>query len=323
MNAVEQGRQVFELEAAELQAVAARLDQTFSSAVELLKDCVEKRAKIIVLGVGKSGHIGDKIAATLTSTGSPAVILNSLNALHGDLGLVKEDDVVLALSYSGETDELLGILPALMRFGVSVIALTGHPSSSLGRLSRLVLDCSVSREACPLNLAPTSSTTVMLAMGDALAMALLQARGFTKEEFARYHPGGRLGRELLMKAGDIMRSKEELAMVKPETPIAEVLSEMTRHRAGAAVVVGGDGTLAGIFTHGDFARLYQSEPRVGEQSVGEHMTRNPVTIEEGKLAVEVLHVLETHRIDELVVLDSSRHPVGMVDSQDITRLKLV
>lgn len=323
MNNVELGRQIIALEAGELQAVADRLDGSFAAAVDAMRTCVEGGGKIVVLGVGKSGHIGEKIAATLTSTGSPAVVLNSLNALHGDLGLVSDGDLILAISYSGETEEMVRIFPALLRFDVVVVALTGRPGSSLGRISEVVLDCSVKREACPLNLAPTSSTTVMLAMGDALAMVLLQARGFTKEDFAKYHPGGRLGRELLMKVGDVMRPAGELAVAGPGTPIREVLSAMTGKRAGAAVVVDDQQRLAGIFTHGDFVRLYQVEPEVGHRSVGEHMTREPVCIHVDKLAVEVLNMLERHRIDDLVVVDDQRHPVGMIDSQDLTRLKLI
>src|SRR5439155_15654165 len=195
------------------------------------------RGKIVVMGVGKSGHIGEKIAATLTSTGSPAVVLNSLNALHGDLGVVADGDVILALSYSGETDELVNIVPALARFDVKIIAITGNAKSFLAQNSHVVLDVSVEQEACPLNLAPTSSTTAMLVLGDALAMVLLEARGFTKEDFARFHPGGALGRALLLKVRDIMRGSEQMALVPPATLVREALHAMAKCRAGSAIVV--------------------------------------------------------------------------------------
>jgi arabinose-5-phosphate isomerase len=205
MDYLAKARRVFEIELAAAQRVAARLDDAFGRAVEWIRTSVEGRGKVVVLGVGKSGHIGEKIAATLTSTGSPAVVLNSLNALHGDLGVIGDGDVVLALSSSGETEEMLNIVPALRRFAVKIIALTGNPQSSLAQYSDLVLDVSVEQEACPLNLAPTSSTTALLVLGDALAMVLLEARGFTKEDFARFHPGGRLGRALLLKVRDRSR----------------------------------------------------------------------------------------------------------------------
>ena len=323
MDFLSRARKVFEIELAEAQAVAARLDAEFENAVRIIQAAVENRGKVVVLGVGKSGHVGEKIAATLTSTGSPAVILNSLNALHGDLGVVTDGDVILTLSYSGETDELLNILPALARFDVKVIALTGDLTSTLALAADCVLDVKISQEACPLNLAPTSSTTAMLILGDALAMVLLEARGFAKADFARFHPGGQLGRALLLKVHQIMRGEDKLARVSPDTPVVEVIKVMTTCRAGAAVVVQGDGTLAGIFTHGDFARHFPTEPNIGTRAVGDFMTSNPITISGNKLAAEVLHILQTHRIDDLVVLDDAGRPIGVVDSQDLSRLKIL
>jgi len=275
------------------------------------------------VGVGKSGHIGEKIAATLTSTGSPAVVLDSLNALHGDLGVVADGDVVLALSYSGETDELVNILPALSRFEVKIIAMTGSSKSFVAQNCHVHLDVGVEQEACPLNLAPTSSTTVMLALGDALAMVLLEARGFQKEDFARFHPAGMIGRSLLLRVHQIMRPREALALVASDTPVRTALKTMTDLRAGAAVVADAEGRLLGIFTHGDFVRHFQADPRVGERLVVDLMTLNPVTVQQDKLAVEVLNLLERHRIDDLVVVDEQQIPVGIVDSQDLTKLKLL
>lgn len=323
MDYLERARRVFEIELAEASATAARLDSQFILAVDLIRDALERRNKVVVLGVGKSGTIGEKIAATLTSTGSTAVVLNSLNALHGDLGIVADGDVVLALSYSGETQELLSVLPAVVRFGLPIIALTGDKNSTLAKAASAVLDVSVSQEACPLNLAPTSSTTSMLILGDALAMVLLESRGFRKEDFAKYHPGGSLGRSLLLRVNQIMRKIDELALISPAAPVVEAIQAMTKYRTGAAVVVNEDETLAGIFTHGDFARHFPGNPGIGSLPVGDFMSRNPITITGDRLAAEVLQVLEHHRIDDLVVLDEKRRPVGIVDSQDLTRLKIL
>ena len=323
MDYIEKAARVLDLEISELQRLRARLDENFTRAVDLIKATVEARGKVIVIGVGKSGHIGEKIAATLTSTGSPAVVLNSLNALHGDLGMVADGDVVLALSYSGETEELLRILPAIARFQVGVIALCGAAHSTLAQNCDVFLDVNVEQEACPLNLAPTSSTTVMLALGDALAMVLLEARGFQKEDFAKFHPGGMVGRSLLLRVHQVMRPRSALALVRPEANIRSVLEAMTAVRAGAAVVAGEDEQLLGIFTHGDFVRHFQTDPRVGERLVADLMTLNPVVVQQDKLAVEVLNLLERHRIDDLVVVDERGVPVGLVDSQDLTKLKLL
>ena len=323
MDYLERARRVFEIELAEASATAARLDSQFIIAVDLIRDALERRNKVVVLGVGKSGTIGEKIAATLTSTGSTAVVLNSLNALHGDLGIVADGDVVLALSYSGETQELLSVLPAVVRFGLPIIALTGDKNSTLAKAASAVLDVCVSQEACPLNLAPTSSTTAMLVLGDALAMVLLDSRGFRNEDFAKYHPGGSLGRSLLLRVSQIMRKIDELALISPAAPVVEAIQSMTKHRTGAAVVVNADETLAGIFTHGDFARHFPGNPGIGSLPVGDFMSRNPITISADRLAAEVLQVLEHHRIDDLVVLDEKRRPVGIVDSQDLSRLKIL
>src|SRR6266446_1448094 len=260
MDYLEKARRVFDVEILELQRLRQRLGDDFSRAVALIKDAVDARGKVVVVGVGKSGHIGSKIAATLTSTGSPAVVLDSANALHGDLGMVADGDVVLALSASGETDELLRVLPAIARFQVKIIALCGDAKSTLAQNAHVFLDVNVQQEACPLNLAPTSSTTAMLALGDALAMVLLEARGFNKEHFAKFHPGGKIGRSLLMRVHQVMRPRDAMAVVSSDAVIRDVLKAMTSVRTGAAVVADGDGRLVGIFTHGDFVRNFQSDP---------------------------------------------------------------
>ena len=251
------------------------------------------------------------------------MVLDSLNALHGDLGVVSDGDVILTLSYSGETEELLRILPALSRFDVRRIALTGNMSSTLALASDVVLDVSVTQEACPHNLAPTSSTTVMLALGDALAMVLLEERGFSREDFARFHPAGQLGRALLLRVRDIMRGGDEAAIVRGSTLVVDVLRELTAKRSGAALVVDKDGVLEGVFTHGDFAHRFPTDPAIGMRQVSEVMTANPITIDADKLAAEVLMVLEQHRIDDLVVTEAGGKPLGVVDSQDLSRLKLI
>ena len=323
MDYIEKAGRVLDIEIFELKRLRERLGENFSRAVELIKETVDARGKVVVMGVGKSGHIGAKIAATLTSTGSPAVVLDSSNALHGDLGVIADGDVVLALSASGETEELLRILPAIARFQVRIIAMCGDPKSVLAQNAHLFLDVNIEQEACPLNLAPTSSTTVMLALGDALAMVLLEARGFNKEDFAKFHPGGMIGRSMLTRVHQIMRPREAMAVVSTNASVRDVLKAMTSVRAGAAVVIGENEELLGIFTHGDFARHFQSDPRIGERLVADLMTLNPVTVHKDKLAVEVLNLLERHRIDDLVVIDDDNVPVGIVDSQDLTRLKLL
>jgi len=326
MDFVEKARRVFEIELSEVRRVADRLDTSFSRAVETLLQSIQAKGKIIVLGVGKSGHIGEKIAATLTSTGSPAVVLNSLNAMHGDLGVVADGDVVLALSSSGETEELLNILPALSRFDIKIIAITGNPASTLAQNAHVHLDASIEEEACPLGLAPTSSTTAALVLGDALAMVLLEARGFNKEDFARYHPGGRLGRTLLLRVTDIMRTGDRLALLPPTATVREALHKMAKSRTGSAILTRPDGSLAGVFTHGDFGRHFENVPDLLERPVGDFMTAQPVTVAADKLAVEVLRILEKHAIDDLVVIDHSGAcaiPVGLVDSQDLAKFRLV
>jgi arabinose-5-phosphate isomerase len=323
MDYLQKARRVLQIEVTELQRLADRLDERFEQAVRLLLETVQGSRKIIVIGVGKSGQIGEKIAATLTSTGSPALVLNHVNALHGDLGIVADGDVVIAASYSGETAELLNILPALKRFDVRIICMTGDPGSTLAKQSEIVLDCSVEKEACPLNLAPTSSTTVMLALGDALAMVLLEVRGFGEDDFLKFHPGGRLGRYLLQRVRDIMRGEARMAVVSPQTQVLAVLHSMNEHRAGVAVITDASGKLAGIFTHGDFVRAIERNPEMLSDSVDRHMVRHPITIQAHKLAVEVLNTLDQHRIDDLIVVNEKNEPVGIVDSQDLTKLKLL
>jgi len=315
------GKKVFELEVEALCAISSRLDEQFTNAVEALRIAIDTGHKIIIVGVGKSGLVGDKIAATLTSTGAPTIVLDSMNALHGDLGIVQDGDACIAMSFSGETKELLLLMPFLKRYDMAIISMTGKIQSSLAQLSDMVLDTAVEREACPLNLAPTSSSTAMLVMGDALAMALLESRGFTKDDFARSHPGGTLGRALLTRIRDIMRT--DFALLPDSSSIIDCLVAMTEARAGACVLVNQDATLSGIFTHGDFSRAYQKNSSCGLLPVSSVMSKAPIYVDADKLAVVAVKALRDKRIDDLVVLNAEKNPVGLIDTQDLIRLKLI
>lgn len=323
MNYPDHARRVIRLEIEELERLHARIGDSFSLTIERLLSCFANRGKLIVCGVGKSGNIGRKLTATLNSTGATSVCLDVGDALHGDLGVIDPGDLAILLSYSGETTELVDLLPHLKRLGMPIIAITGDTTSTLARHADCVLDVHVTQEACPLNLAPTSSTTAMLVLCDALAMVLLEARGFQSEDFAKLHPGGSLGRALLTRVSDVMRRGDQLALVPLSTTVQEALQAMTRVRSGAAVIVNADGTLAGVFTHGDFVRAFQKDHAIADLPVAQFMTVKPISIQADKLAAEVLATLEKARIDDLVVLDEAGHPVGMVDTQDLTRLRLV
>ena len=317
------GQQIFDLEIAELQRVQASIGPSFQQAVELLRNTLNHKGKIVVVGVGKSGNIGHKIAATLNSTGSTSVVLHSQNALHGDLGLISDGDAIIALSYSGETSELLDLLPFIKRFDVKIIAITGKQGSTLDQHADTTLLTKVEREACPLNLAPTSSSTAMLVMGDALAMVLLESRGFTEEDFSKFHPNGSLGRALLTKVSDVMRSGAKLASIQPDSSVQDALAAMSNARSGACVIVNENGSLAGIFTHGDFARAFQQNPAIGPEKISQFMTKDPITLNADSLAAEAVTTISTHHIDDIVVLDENQCPIGLIDTQDFARLKLI
>ena len=320
---IKKARRVLDIEIAALRRVSRRLGPSFLKAIALMKQRLETGGKVIVTGIGKSGHIGHKIAATLASTGTTSVTLDPVDAAHGDLGVVSKKDIILVLSYSGSTDELLRVIPLLKRLGTPTILMTGNLRSHLARQSDVILDVSVQQEACPLNLAPTSSTTAMLAMGDALAMVLLESRGFRREDFARLHPAGAIGRDLLLPVSEIMRPRASVPICGTETPVSKALSEITAKRCGAAIVLDAKGKVAGIYTHGDFVRGFQKDPQIGQRPLRAVMTKNPVTIPMGSLAAKALHIFETHRIEDLVVVDASRRPVGLVDAQDLTRFRLL
>jgi arabinose-5-phosphate isomerase len=320
---VTKGRRVIALEAAALNAVHRHLDQNFARAVEAMREVIHSGRKIIVTGIGKSGTIGAKIASTLSSTGASSVILDAVNASHGDLGMVSNGDLILILSFSGETEEVARLIPSLKRLGARIVALTGNPKSTLAREAEIHITVHVPREACPLNLAPTASSTAMLAIGDALAMVLLEARGFRKEDFATFHPGGTLGRNLLLKVEAVMRTREQMAVLPGNATVNEALDLIAKKRAGAVAVVDKKGALAGIYTHGDFTRSYRKDVNIGRAQLADVMTPKPITVRFDKLAVEVLNIFESHRIGDLIVVDRKNQPVGLVDAQDLAKVKLL
>ncbi|MGH7942297.1 MAG: KpsF/GutQ family sugar-phosphate isomerase [Limisphaerales bacterium] len=325
MNHLAKAREVFDIEIAALKKARAQLDSSFERAVEIIVEAVKRRGKVVVVGIGKSGNIGRKIAATLTSTGSTSVVLSSVDALHGDIGIVNDGDIILALSYSGESEELLNLLPALKRFSVRFVSLSGNPRSSLARHSDVVLNVKVPREACPFNLAPTSSTTAMLVMGDALAMAILQARGFKQKDFARNHPAGSIGRSMqLSKVRDIMRKGDRNAVARQELTVKDALLVMTRARSGSLSVVNARGKLIGVFTDGDLRRrIAANGDLLFSQTLKAVMTRNPICISETALAMEALKMFDERSIDDLIVVNAKKEPVGLVDSQDLPKLKIM
>jgi arabinose-5-phosphate isomerase len=323
MSHLARARNVFDIELAALKAVRARLDAGFDRAVELIVETLKQRGKIIIVGIGKSGNVGQKIAATLTSTGSTSVVLNSVDALHGDLGIVNDGDLVLALSYSGESEELINLLPPLKRFSVRIIALTGNLKSTVAKRSDVVLNVKVPKEACPFNLAPTASTTAMLVMGDALAMAVLQARGFKEQDFARHHPAGSIGRSLLLQVRAIMRTDARNAVAKQTLSVKEALLVMTRAKSGSVSVVNGRGRLVGVFTDGDLRRRMAADDQILSRPLSSVMTHNPICLRDDALAVEALKIFNERNIDDLIVINARKEPVGMVDSQDLPKLKIM
>ena len=323
MSHLKRAREVFDVELAAVKAVRGRLNATFDKAVALITYALANRNKLVVVGVGKSGNIGRKIAATFTSTGAPAVLLDSVDALHGDLGILNDGDIVLALSYSGETDELIDLLPAMKRFSVRVIAITSAPKSTLGQHADVVLNVKVPKEACPFNMAPTASTTASLVMGDALAMAVLDARGFKKSDFAQRHPSGAIGRALLLRVGDIMRSGSRNPIAHQTMPVRDALLIMGEAKSGSVSVVNKNGKLAGVFTDGDLRRHLAKVDDVLDLPLAKVMTRRPTTIREDALAADAIRIFNERSIDDLIVVNAKREPIGLVDSQDLPKLKAV
>ncbi len=313
------GKTILQQEAAALQQIAERLDKAFAAAVNAMRAC---RGKIIISGMGKSGIIGQKIAATMASTGTTALFMHPADAAHGDLGIVSEGDVVICLSKSGTTEELNFILPALQRIGVTIIAMTGNPRSYLAQHADIVLDTGIEQEACPFDLAPTTSTTAMLAMGDALAITLMQEKRFTHRDFALTHPKGALGRRLTMKASDIMAAGTAVPVVGEDVALGELILEMTSKRYGVSAVVDSEGRLSGIFTDGDLRRIVQKGGDFLQLPACSVMTGNPKSVTPDTLARECLDILETYRITQLMVCDRNSRPVGILHIHDLVTLGL-
>lgn len=316
-----QAAEVVRAEARAIQGLEQALDARFSAAVDLILAC---KGQVVVTGMGKAGLVGAKISATLASTGTPSIALHPTEAMHGDLGRIRAEDVVLALSNSGETDEMTALLPHVRRIGAKIVVLTGQADSTLGRFADQVLDIGRVDEACPLGLAPTASTSAMLALGDALAMVVLKARGFSQEDYARYHPGGALGRKLLSVA-EVMRRGDELPLVEPSTTLRQTLHTMTvtKGRPGAALVVDESGRLVGIFTDGDLRRvLARREPAVLDRPISECMGKSPKTIQPDALVAEAERLLREHQIDQIPVVDAAHRPIGLVDVQDLLKTRV-
>ena len=320
VQAVRLAHETLDIEAAALLGLKARLDESFAHAVAMM---LAVRGRVVVMGMGKSGHIGRKICATLASTGTPAMFVHPAEASHGDLGMIKAGDLVLAISNSGESEELTAILPVLKRLNVPVIAITGGIASTLARHADVTLDSSVEKEACPLNLAPTASTTAQLALGDALAVALLDARGFKEDDFARSHPGGALGRRLLTHISDVMRKGEDVPQVRPETPFTGLMREMSDKGLGASAVVDAGGRVVGIFTDGDLRRLVEKGIDLRSACAGDVMHPKPRTIRDDALAAEAASLMELHRITSVLVVDAQGRLCGALNSNDLMRAKVI
>ena len=319
-RALRLAQETFDIEAAAVLGLKARTTASFGRAVEMI---LGVRGRVVVMGMGKSGHIGRKIAATLASTGTPAMFVHPAEASHGDLGMIKPIDLVLAISNSGEVDEVTTLLPVIKRLGAAVIAMTGNPQSTLGSHADIVLDSGVEKEACPLQLAPTASTTAQLALGDALAVALLDARGFQTEDFARSHPGGALGRRLLTHLADVMRSGDAVPRVGPGTAFPDLMREMSAKGLGASAVVDADGRVLGIFTDGDLRRLVEQGVDLRAVTAREVMHPNPRTIRGDALAVEAAELMEQHRITSVLVVDADGRLCGALNSNDLMRAKVI
>lgn len=322
-NEIKEAQSVIDCEIEGLQALRTQLATGFVETVEAARQCLEQGSKLIVTGVGKSLHIAEKIAATLTSTGSTAVVLNPMQAIHGDLGIVQCNDVLLAFSYSGESEELLNLLPAVKRLGAITVAVTGCTQSTLAKSSEIVASVAVPAEACPFNLAPTTSSTASLVWGDALAMVLLRARGFKREDYACLHPAGAIGRALLLHVNEIMRSGDRIVILPAETEIKAALLAMTQARTGVAIAVDANGKLDGVFSDGDLRRNLEQHEDLLQHPLKGFLTHNPITVRENDLAVNALTQFETHQIDDLVVVDEKQRPVGVVDIQDLPKFKII
>lgn len=320
---LKRAREVFDVEIEGLRKTRDSLGEGFVQTVDLMLECLERDGKIVVSGVGKNLHIAEKMSATFASTGTSSIVMNPVQAMHGDLGMAGAKDLLLALSFSGESEEVIRLVPAVRRLGLKVVSIVGNPESTLAKLGDAVLPVPCGKEACPFGMAPTNSTTATLAMGDALAMVMIDVRKFDKKSFALRHPAGAIGRALVLKVSDIMRKGAKLAKVSRDTPVLNALMAMTKAHSGSAAVVDADGILEGIFTDGDFRRHVSSGKDILSEPVSKYMTSNPVKISSGAYAVELLRVFEKRRIDDLPVVDANGKLIGVVDIQDLPKMKVL
>jgi arabinose-5-phosphate isomerase len=314
VGSIEEGKKVLEVEAKAIKNLISTIDHNFEKAVEMVTSC---KGRIVVMGMGKSGLIGKKIAATLASTGTPAFFLHPAEGILGDVGMMTEGDLVLALSYSGETEEIEKLLPVIRKMNLKLIAITGRAKSKLAKKSDLVINVKVKEEACPYNIVPTASTTAMLAMGDALAISLLKRKKFKKEDFARLHPGGTLGKRLLLKVEDIMRKGEDNPIIHQEKTVREALLVMTKTRLGATSVIDDSGKLVGFFSDGDLRRRLQKDERIMNKKIHAVMTKNPKTVTQDKLAIDAAKMMQEKKFDNIPVVDRKGYPIGIVDERDL------
>lgn len=323
MDYLKRAHEVLDIETAGIDKVKRDLGAGFIEAIDAILETVKTGGKVVVAGVGKNLHIGNKMAASFTSTGTPAVVMHPIEAMHGDFGILGENDILLAMSYSGASDELIALLQPVKRKGVRIIALTGELDSPLAHHSDIIISVKVDQEACPFNMAPTTSTTATLALGDAMAMVLLEARGFRIEDYAKLHPGGAIGRTLLLRVEDVMRIGERCATVESGQPVREALLAMTGAKSGCVAVVDANRALKGIITDGDLRRHLIETPNLVERPVEEVMTADPITLSRDMLALEILNIYEKHNIDDLIVVDSEHRVIGAVDIQDMPKLKIL
>ena len=323
MNIIEKARQVLRIESEGINSISKQLDERFEKLVELCLETLSKNGKIVLCGIGKSGQISQKLASTLSSTGSRAMFVHPVEALHGDLGMIHSDDICLALSYSGETEELLNVLPSIRRLGNTIVGLTGDEDSSLAHLSDFVVPCTIEQEACPFNLAPTTTTTAMLALGDALAMVLMELTGFQIQDYGHLHPSGAIGRSVTLKVADIMRTGERLAIVTPDTKVHEAVLAMCQSKGGTVLIGDENESLLGIYTTGDLKRSLTKDQEILVKPVSDVMVKEPTTVNLDQMAVSIINILREKNINAIPVVDRENKIQGLVDIQDLPKFKML
>ncbi len=323
MSYLKYAKEILNIEKAGISSISDQLNESFDNAINAINESLCKKGKVVVVGIGKNWHIGNKIAATFNSTGTLSAVMHPIEAMHGDFGMLADNDIVIAISYSGESEEMIALLTPVKRRNIPIIALTSNHNSSLGKNSNIIINTSIPKEACPFNLAPTTSTTATLALGDALAMVILKEKGFKLEDYARRHPGGAIGRTLILRVEDIMRTDDRFACIEGHKSIREAIIEMTNKKSGSVAVLNEDKKLIGILTDGDLRRHLIEKPNLIELSVDQIMTKNPITLKTDMLAADVIRLYENHDVDDLIVVDDIGIAIGSVDIQDMPKLKII